>query len=359
MQLPEHGANPHRLYEKMGIPMPAILYDFSENVNPFGLPKKISEVWQSLLKEVSAYPDPHGEPFLSAASEFHNISKDHLLIGNGAAEILALLAERYRGRTALVVHPTFSEYEGTLTAKQVKIHRLIAKESAGFQLPVEAIQEAMHVADVLYLCTPNNPTGVLPSKATLTALLEHGKATQCDVVLDEAFIDFVDEDLSFMSKIKAYNHLIVVRSMTKMYAIPGIRLGYVAANKEVIQEIKQFAPHWNVNGIAAAIGALCFHEQEFVEKTKLHSEHERRELTNFLTAHQCIVTESVANFITFKLSDTFKTKQLYEDLLKKGIVLRHTENFRGMNGNWLRVGMKTTEQMSRLREELGQWFAEN
>lgn len=339
--------------------MPAMIYDFSENVNAFGLPPRIIEKWPTLLAEVSVYPDPTGEPFLSAAANFHEIATEQLFIGNGAAEVLALLAERYRGKTAIIVHPTFSEYEATLETKDVTVHRIIAAESTGFQLPVDEVKTAMQTADVLYLCTPNNPTGLLPSKEVLTMLVAYGQEVQCDVVLDEAFIDFVDESLSMIGKVKRYDNLIVIRSMTKMYAIPGIRLGYMVADPSIIQDIQSFAPHWNVNGLAAKVGAICFEEQEFIEKTKVHSESERRKLTELLHASGCITTASVANFIVFKLADETKTKQLYSDFLKKGIVLRHTENFLGMEGNWLRIGMKQEETMSLLREELAKWFSEN
>lgn len=359
MHLPKHGANPHRLYERMNVPMPEVVYDFSENVNAFGLPTGIMEKWPALLLEITRYPDPEGEPFLSAAANFHHVPKDQLFIGNGAAEVLALLAERYRGKTAIVVHPTFSEYEATLEAKEVTVERIIASESTGFQLPIDEVKKAMKTADVLYLCTPNNPTGLLPRKEVLMMLIEYGQSVQCEVVLDEAFIDFVDESLSFIQKVTRYENVIIVRSMTKMYAIPGIRLGYLVAKPETIKEIRAFAPHWNVNGLAAKIGALCFQEQEFVEKTKMHSEQEREKLTELLRVYGCRTTDSVVNFIVFKLADEQKTRKLYNDLLKKGIVLRHTENFLGMNGNWLRVGLKDKASMSLLRKELGQWFAEN
>lgn len=359
MQLLKHGANPHRLYEQLKMSMPDTLFDFSENVNAFGLPKRVIEIWPTLLKEVPAYPDPLGEPFLSVAAKFHHLPTQYLFAGNGAAEILALLAERYRGKAALVLHPTFSEYEATLTAKKVHIQRVIASEETNFQLPIEAIKEAMHQVDVLYLCTPNNPTGLLPSRALLLSIIEHGKMVNCDVILDEAFIDFVDESLSFIPMVQSHEHLMIVRSMTKMYAIPGIRLGYVVAAPPIIEELQSFAPHWNVNGIAAEIGAICLKEEEFVEQTKRHQRIERQKLVELLTEYNCVTTQSVTNFIVFKLQDAMKTKQLYKDLLKKGIVLRHTENFHGMDGNWLRVGIKKEAQMSLLREELRRWFAEN
>lgn len=359
MSLPNHGANPHRLYESMQLEMPAIVYDFSENVNAFGLPPCIREKWPQLIEKVTAYPDPKGEPFLSSAARFHGIALESLFIGNGAAEIFSLLADRYRGKKVIIVHPTFSEYEATLRAKDAIIEPIVATECTGFSLPMMEIEEKMATSDVLYLCTPNNPTGILPDAAELKRLIKHGEKVKCDIVLDEAFIDFVDESLSFIPQVKNYPHLLVVRSMTKMYAIPGIRLGYIVGHPSVIEEISEQSPHWNVSGIAAEVGALCFEEFEFVEKTKEHSVNEREKMRQFLTDNGCVVTDSVANYLVFTLANPVQTKHLYKDLLTKGIVLRHTENFQGMNGQWLRIGMKKESDMELLRKELSIWFEEN
>ncbi|AOV08869.1 pyridoxal phosphate-dependent aminotransferase [Sporosarcina ureilytica] len=359
MQLPEHGANPHHLYERLDMPQPKTVLDFSENVNPFGMPERVVHEWPILLSKMTAYPDPIGEPFLSATTRFHQVKKDSVFVGNGAAELLALLAERYRGKRAVIVHPTFSEYESTLRVKDVQIKRIVLSGESGFQLPIEAIQHAMGKADVLYLCTPNNPTGILPTRVEITELIRYGEKVDCEIILDEAFIDFVDETLSFIPDIESYTNLIIVRSMTKMYAIPGIRLGYVIAHPSVISQIKKFAPHWNVNGIAASIGEICLKEKAFVEKSVMHSAREREKLAGFLLAHECIVTESVANFLSFKLNGDRSARQLYVYLLKRGIVLRHSENFLGMDGNWLRVGVKSEADMHVLKEELAKWFADN
>jgi threonine-phosphate decarboxylase len=359
MQLPEHGANPHNVYARLGIDPPAQLLDFSENVNPAGPPDSITQIWPSLQDLLKAYPNPEGEPFLSAAAEYHGISTDCLCAGNGAAELLALVAERYRGKQAIVVHPTFSEYEATLTGKNVEIVRVLTSEKDGFKLPVKKLLDAMNSATVLYLCTPNNPTGVMPERTDLNEIIRHGAEVGCDVVLDEAFIDFVDESLSFIAEIKNNPHVIIVRSMTKMYAIPGIRLGYVAADPSIIRGIKALAPHWNVNGLAAQIGAVCLQEERYREQAIQHSMHEREKMTLFLTDNGCTVTDSVTNFISFTLGSARNAKKLYQDLLARGIVLRHSENFRGMDGKWLRIGMKNDASMNILKEELSLWFAEN
>ncbi|WP_342513275.1 threonine-phosphate decarboxylase [Sporosarcina sp. FSL K6-1522] len=359
MQLPEHGANPHQVYAKLGMDVPERILDVSENVNPAGPPQAVLEMWPRLVAELASYPDPDGEPFLSAVADFHSVPSSFIVAGNGAAELLALVAERYRGKRAVVVHPTFSEYEATLLAKQVEIVRVVASEAEGFTLPLADIYQAMESSAVLYLCTPNNPTGMLPEREVLRTIIRHGAQVGCEVVLDEAFIDFVDESRSFIAEIKEFPHVIIVRSMTKMYAIPGIRLGYVVAHPTIIAGVKALAPHWNVNGMAARVGAVCLQQEAFRQQAIQHATVERGKMTAFLQEHGCTVTDSVANFLTFKLGTVQATGQLYRDLLARGIVLRHSENFRGMDGRWLRVGMKSEDEMIALREELTRWFAEN
>lgn len=359
MDYPEHGANPKQLYKNLNLEVPRTLVDFSENVNPAGPPEKVSSAWQAMISKITAYPHPDGEPFLSAVSKFHQIPTDFILAGNGAAELLALLAERYRGEKAIVVHPTFSEYEATLKAKNVSIIRVIATEEEQFQLPLTSILREMEQASVLYLCTPNNPTGLMPDKNNLHKIIQYGKKVHCEIVLDEAFIDFIDESLSYINEINKNPHVIIVRSMTKMYAIPGIRLGYLVANPLTILAIKKHAPHWNVNGIAAEIGAICLEESHYRKSAIAHSVSQRESMQSFLKRNDCIVTDAKANFLSFTLKEGRDIRKLYRDLLARGIVLRHSENFLGMDGRWLRIGMKLEEDMAHLKKEMHAWFLEN
>ncbi|GEN81693.1 threonine-phosphate decarboxylase [Sporosarcina luteola] len=353
MQLPEHGANPSHVYDRLGVTPPARITDFSENCNPAGPPRAVLELWPELISRLNAYPDPSGEPFLSKVADYHGVAPSSVIAGNGAAELLSLIAERYRGKRALVVHPTFSEYEATLRAKGVEVVRLIASEEEGFKLPVEAILEALPSADVLYLCTPNNPTGIMPERVDLAAILKKAGEAGCEVVLDEAFVDFIDESKSFIPELRDFPHVLIVRSMTKMYAIPGIRLGYAVAHPVVIAEMKAQAPHWNVNGMAAAIGAVCLEQEAYRNAAIRHAREEREKMTAFLKQHGCTVTDSETNFLAFKPEDAGK---LYKDMLARGIVLRHSENFHGMDGRWLRIGMKSVVEMEELRAELADWF---
>ena len=354
MSLPNHGANPHHVYKNLSLTAPDQIIDFSENVNPLGPPESIQLVWNDYQKSIRLYPDPVGEPFRTNVAKFHNISPESIFVGNGAAEIFSLLAERYRGKQAILVHPTFSEYEATLKVRHVNIVNVFMKEISTGELPVAELKKQMQHSDVLYLCTPNNPTGTLPKRSVIQELIEHARTSNCEVVLDEAFIDFISEEASFISDQLA-PHVIVVRSMTKMYAMPGLRLGYMVAAPSIIQELQQLAPHWNVNGIAAEVGSLVLKEDAYRQKTIQHSVNMRGNISEFLTNHGCEVTQSQANFLLFKLHQPHPA--FFESFLRKGIVLRHTMNFHGLDGHWYRIGMKTEEEMRILKKELKTWFA--
>ena len=355
MQLPEHGANPLRLYDRLGMEVPDRGLDFSENVNPLGVPEGIRQSWPELFAALPHYPDPAGEPFRSAAAAYHGVPVGRVLAGNGAAELFSIIAERYRGRTALLVHPTFSEYQATLLSKGACCTDFVT-DPADPEFPEERILKEMAEADVLYICNPNNPTGGRLSTGTIRRLAEHGLRTGCELVIDEAFMDFAGEQHSFIPHLKEFPHTVVVRSMTKMYGIAGIRLGYMIGSEERIASHQKMVPHWNVNGIAARIGKLCFGEEAFRRRTIRYCEEERRKLARYLETAGCALTGSETNYISFRPE---RSAGLYKAMLRQGIVLRHTENFLGMDGAWFRVGIKEREKMEILKEALAGWFGEN
>ncbi|SIT69900.1 threonine-phosphate decarboxylase CobD [Edaphobacillus lindanitolerans] len=353
--LPEHGANPKLLYRRLGMEEPEEVLDFSENVNPLGIPESVRKAWPGLIRLLPHYPEPDGEPFRSDAARFHGVPSEMVMVGNGAAELFSVIADRYRGKRALLIHPTFSEYKATLLAKGALCVDLTVDPSDA-ALPVGRIKQAMEDADVIYLCNPNNPTGERIPEEKMLELAGHGRGCGCELVIDEAFMDFAGEAHSFVPHLAEHPHVAVMRSMTKMYAIPGIRLGYMVASPQRIKEHRKAAPHWNVNGIAAQIGSLCLQEAEFRERSVLYSRTVREELTAFLVAAGCTVTNSETNYVSFR--PPADPAGLYESLLRQGIVLRHSENFLGMDGQWFRVGMKEEWKMDRLKEALARWFEE-
>lgn len=355
MALPNHGANAHHVYEQLGMSMPETVFDYSENVNPLGPPTFVHEKWSTYAKLITKYPDPLGEPFLSAAAKFHGVPVKNVIVGNGAAEIFASLAKRYENKRVILVHPTFSEYEATLTPYNVYIKEIIATG----KLPLDEVLDEVEFAEAIYICRPNNPTGYLIPLEEIIQIANYAKTYKCEVILDEAFLDFIDEKESFIPYLKDFPNVIVVRSMTKMYAIPGIRLGYALASKTIVSDIRSRISHWNSNAIATTVGADCLLEEDYRITAIAFAKEMREQMTAFLERWNCIVLPSQTNFICFQLPDPALSKEFFESLLHKGCVLRHTENFKGLNGKWFRVGMKEEPQMMYLQKEMSAWFEEN
>lgn len=356
MLLPSHGANPRHLYDRLSLDIPTEIYDLSENVNPAGPPAVIEASWNSYLELISQYPDPTGEPFLSKVADFHHVKKNQIVLGNGASEIFTVLARRYAGKRAIVVHPTFSEYEVTLRAAGAEVVDIMVDDIATWQLPVETLKREMVTASVLYVCTPNNPTGVLPSREVLEELIAHGREVNCEIVLDEAFIDWVDEKASSIPLISQNSHVLVVRSMTKLYAIPGIRLGYLVAHHEICDELREQLPHWHINGLAAVIGVACLASESYAKKAVQRAKEQRIKTTAILQGYGCTVTNSVTNYVAFRLPNPLESAAFFRFCLERGVVLRHSENFKGMNGEWFRIGMKEEGVMAVFEVVLADWF---
>ncbi|MFF5815664.1 pyridoxal phosphate-dependent aminotransferase [Lysinibacillus capsici] len=356
MRLPNHGANPQNVYQQLGLTMPEVVYDFSENVNAAGPPAFVEARWRTFYPLIQRYPDPDGEPFLTKVAAFHQVAKNTILLGNGASELFSVLARRYANKRVIIVHPTFSEYERTLRAVGATIVPIVVTDFINYTLPLEQLQQEMMTADAVYLCTPNNPTGVLPNKEDLLALIAHGAIVNCELVIDEAFMDWVDEAHSLIQFSAQNPHVIVVRSMTKMYAIPGLRLGYLVAHATIVSALKEMLPHWNLNAFALVIGASCLDEQHYCQQAITYAAAQREWLHRYLQDNGCQVTNSVTNYVCFSLPKTQQADAFFTYCLAQGVVLRHTKNFQGLQGEWFRIGIKDIAAMTSLHNCLQTWF---
>lgn len=345
MHYPAHGANPATLYEKLAIEMPEQIIDLSENVNFLGPPKSFKPIWQNFFQNIASYPHEEAEPLRSQIAACMSLPKEYVVIGNGAAELLMAMAKKYTKKKVLVIEPSFSEYKRTLQQQQAIIQSIVVDDIVDYVLPISAIMEQMKEASALYICNPNNPTGVLQTKDVLCKIIAHGKRIGCDVIVDEAFIDWTDESQSVIAIAAHYPNLIVLRSMTKMYSMASVRLGYVVSQQAAA--IKAQLPHWNVSGIAIALGMQALEEEAFRQTSIQAVAKLREESVEFLRKQGCHVTNSVANYVAFRLPKPYDAAHFFLSLLSQGIVVRHSENFYGMAGQWFRLAMKEQDKMER------------
>lgn len=360
MKWPLHGSNPQYIYETLQLAMPKQVIDFSVNLNPFGPPSSLKKNWLDWFEHIEDYPDPQGSELKELIAKKENVSVDSILLGNGGAELITLLASFLAKKRVLLIQPTFAEYGKMCQAYRCDISHLHLQEGEWhIRSKREYLIEQIRQVDALFLCHPNNPTGVAYSTSTLTAIMEACEQHECFMIIDEAFYDFLDDKRTLAPFIKNNPNLIVIRSLTKMYAIAGLRLGFLLADPKVIHNMSKLQPHWSVNALALAAGKVCMQEEEYVDDARQFVQKERNRLMKLLREAGFYISNSEVNFYLLKdptLDDQFP---LFIYLLKKGIVPRHTVNYRGLEGRWLRFGVKQTAKNDLLLEALLAWKNDN
>ncbi|WP_458412641.1 threonine-phosphate decarboxylase CobD [Schinkia sp. CFF1] len=356
MTWPLHGANPHLLYKEVGLTKPKELLDYSVNTNPFGSPFHLKDYLEEVETAIKQYPEPNAPRIVELISNQENLLQSQILVGNGGSECVFLLANYFRGKNVCIVEPTFGEYRKACNAFNCHIESYVLKEESNWQLHHEDLVDYIARNDVLFICHPNNPTGIIYQQHELVKIIETAQEHGTVCVIDEAFYDFCKQPIAMTSYIKHYPNLIILRSLTKMYSIPGLRLGYIAANEKMIEQIAESQPPWSVNGLAQVIGEIVLKNQQFVEMTNSKLEKARGRLLRQLQELDYYVSNTTVNFFILRENGQKKdTNDLIAFLLKNGIVPRHTYNFIGLDGQYIRLTIKSDGENDKLIEALTSW----
>lgn len=349
MHWPSHGGQPSKINEKWGLPADHKLLDFSANLNPLGPPEWLAEEIHKQMSMLAVYPDPDYEQARGAIAHDEQIDPSQVLLTNGGAEAIFLAAvcpprTSSIRKKALIVQPTFVEYERACQQAQLQVEHVYLDVQDRFGFPITEILHKIDYYDLLFLCRPNNPTGTIVEKESIQQLLEKGLRTGTTVVIDEAFIDFASAH-KLTSYIQHYPNLLLLRSLTKMYTIPGLRLGYVLAQKETIQRLKEQQIPWSVNALSAGLVESLLADKHFLQDTQdwLHSETER--IVPELERLHYSVSPTQANFYVLQdQQQVQQTEAWFHYLLQKGILARHTVNFMGLDGRFLRFALRSKEE---------------
>ncbi|WP_339885926.1 threonine-phosphate decarboxylase CobD [Vreelandella maris] len=352
---PKHGGQAETLLTHFGLPADHRLDDFSANLNPLGPPAWVRDWLTRQLAGLDHYPAPDYPAARQAIAAHHQLQPEQVLLTNGGAEAIFLTAALHAGKRAAILTPSFGEYARACRAHRLSINE-IPLSSLDFSLDIDALLTALSDIDVLFLCRPNNPTATLIDFSTMVVLLEHTAALNCRVVVDEAFIDMVDnnqEEASLATLLARYPNLVLLHSMTKFYTLPGLRLGYLLADAATVQAAQAHQPPWSVNHLAAELVAPLLADDAFTRRTQrwLASEHPRMAQT--LAELGLDMVPSQACFFLFRpgaeqRASGITSDVLFERLLRRGVLVRHTHNFAGLNGEWLRVALRDEPANRRL-----------
>ncbi|MGD8189869.1 threonine-phosphate decarboxylase CobD [Brevibacillus ginsengisoli] len=320
--------------------------DFSANMNPFGPPKVVAKIMQEKWQEIAHYPDPAVRELRRKLAKQYQLPEESILVGNGAAELIDLVVRVLRPKVTAIARPSFSEYEEAVVKTGGSIWDIPLHAEHDFILQEKELGEALEKSDTFFLGHPNNPTGKRVPLQHVQRILDAGKK----LVLDEAFMDFLpEEEQSFLQKATQNPDLIVIRSVTKFFAIPGIRVGFLVAHPSVIARLKELQVPWSVNYLAQLIGTAVWDESEYIEQTKRWLAMERPWLMDQLRALGLRVFSSDTNFLLFSLpqQSTYSAKQVQKHLAKRGILLRDASLFKGLNESYCRCAIRLRQDNER------------
>lgn len=317
-----------------------VRYDFSINVNPLGVPKAVASALHEAIERCAIYPDMEAEALKQAVSKMLLVPQELLLFGNGSSELFMAVTHAVKPEKTVIPVPSFYGYEHAARAGGGEVLYYETKREQSFRLTEEIFSVLTKEVDLLFLASPNNPTGQLLDREEMKKLLYHCRKKGICVVLDECFIEFCGGESSMISDIGQFENLIIVRAFTKIFSIPGVRLGYLVCGSQILrQKIQRHLPEWNLSCFAQAAGIACAGEAGFIRKTVDYIRNERRFLEAGLKKKGFQVFPSDTDFILF-----FCEEPLYERLLKKGILIRDCGNFRGLGKGYYRVAVKSRKE---------------
>lgn len=322
-----------------------VIYDFSVNTNPLGMPPLVKQKLAENMDMFEKYPDIQCGRLREEISLKENIDKENILCGNGASEIFRIIADAIKPHKAMVTAPAFSGYEYALRAAGAKVEYYYLEEKKDFVTGMDILDKIPTDCDIIFLCSPCNPSGRIISKKVFLEVLSYCESNNIYLVADECFLGFMPdyEELSMKSEIQS-NYLIIVNAFTKLYAMAGLRLGWCACgNKVLLAKMQRMQPEWSVSVPAQIAGIYALKDKDYIIKTRKLIASERIKMAGFLESRGIKVFPSDANFLLVKSSIN-----LYKKLLAKQVLIRDCSNFKGLTDGFYRIAIRTEEENNAL-----------
>ncbi len=358
-----YGENIYTVAAQAGLKWERII-DFSASINPLGISKraekKLKDKWEILYH----YPDPRSQGLLEALADFHGLEKTQILPGSGSTEFIYAIPRVLRPQKVLIVTPAFSEYEKALERNPLEerctIHYFETREEEGFEVNVEGLRFTLTEGyDALYLCNPGNPTGIPIDRESLLEILAQTEREKTWFILDEASIDFLEEH-SLKREAMASSRLIILRSLTQFFGMPGLRVGYMISNPEVTQWFSQQQEPWAVNAPAQLAATESLKDQGYIGRTKSTVEKERAYLTHGLQSIPGLIPyPSMANYLLVQLHPSLRLNaaELRSQLIPEGILIRDCSSFHLVGPYFFRIAVRSRREnqflLKALRKVIG------
>lgn len=343
-----HGSDLETIEKVYGILKEDII-SFSANVNPLGISPKLKTTLAGRIDAIMSYPDREYTSLRRQIAEYVHTELDNVIVGNGSTELISLFIQIKHPKKALIIGPTYSEYEReiSLGGGQTRYYRL--EEENNFALDLAKLEtELTSDVDLLVLCNPNNPTSSAVTRSEMRKILDICKQKGIFVMVDETYVEFAEDMIKITSAPLTgyYNNIIILRGISKFFAAPGLRLGYaICGNVDLLKEMNQRKNPWTINSLAAIAGEIMFTDEEYIKKTRSLIASERERICKLLSnCKQVKYFEPTANFILVKiLREDITSMDLFEAAIRHGLMIRDCSTFPFLNNKFIRFCFMTPE----------------
>lgn len=326
--------------------------DFSANVNPLGMSPAARAAAIAAVDDAVRYPDPESRALVRAIAAHDHVDSTFVEVGNGAADLIRRLAQALAPSRALVLAPTFSEYEDALVRQGCEVFRHVLTRREGFVPGERLLADVTEGVDAVFVCEPNNPTGLCMGREMLVALLRRCQEVGATLVVDECFNGFLAEPASTSVRdlVEDNPDLVVLSAFTKLYGMAGLRLGYLlCSDSGLMARVRACGQSWPVSCVAQAAGTAALADEAWVDRARAIVAAQRTALARELGGLGLEVWPGQANYLMFHSDEP----DLYGRLARRGVVIRDCSNYHGLSHGYYRVAVRTAEENHQLVEAIG------
>lgn len=350
-----HGGNVYELAARAGC-SPDDILDYSASINPLGPPPGLNALLSGCFHRLQHYPDIRNQSLIDAVAKFHDIAPECIAVGNGSTELIYWLPQALGVRRALTVLPTFGEYAKAFELMGVELRKVFASPEKHFQPDLGELEAAFSrcTPDAVLLTHPGSPAGSLLDGDVCEWIAERAAGGNTYFLMDEVFVDFC-ENKSMKRFLAGSPNLAIIRSLTKFYGLPGLRIGYLLASPQIVEKVRRHIPPWSVNTLAQTAGAYCLKQEEYRLKTLDAVAGERTRLIEELSGMPGLkVFPGEANYLLVQLGAGLPpASRLKQELFdREYILIRDCGSFEGMDDRYFRIAVRLSDQNDRLIEGL-------
>ena len=331
--------------------------DFSANCNPLGTPENVRKAVCDSLDHIKEYPQVGYRPLREAIGQYEDVSPEHIICGNGAAELVFSLCQAVRPKKALIPVPTFAEYEQALSSVGCEVEHVLLKEDDDFAMQETFIDWIHKDLDMVFLCNPNNPTSSAINQEELRRLIGFCAEKNIFVMIDETYVEFAP-DINAITAVpltREFTNLMVLRGVSKFFAAPGMRLGYgITGNMDFLSKMREKQTPWSLNSIGAFAGEIMLQDEEYIRNTRELILSERvRIISELKKVPTYKVYPAYANFILLRIrKEGLTSYDVFEACIRQGLMIRDCSSFQCLDGEFIRFCIMMPKDNSRLIDVL-------